>query len=80
MRKGNSRELRLDFLVPENVRSPYAPAPPRRPSFTGFDRDRKTVRTAQGNADDDYLILAGDIRNACDICDAWFGNHRKVST
>lgn len=43
---------------------------------TGFDRDKKIVRTAQGNVDYDYLILAGGIRNAYD---AWFGNDRKAS-
>ncbi|MDO5622485.1 MAG: FAD/NAD(P)-binding oxidoreductase [Paracoccus sp. (in: a-proteobacteria)] len=38
---------------------------------TGFDRDRKIVRTSKGNVDYDFLILAGGIRNAYDM---WFGD------
>lgn len=37
---------------------------------TGFERDKKLVRTSQGGIDYDYLILSGGIRNAYD---AWFG-------
>lgn len=37
----------------------------------GFDRDKKTVFTAHGSVDYDYLILSGGIRNAYD---AWFGD------
>lgn len=38
---------------------------------TGFERDKKIVRTAQGEIDYDFLILSGGIRNAYD---AWFGD------
>lgn len=38
---------------------------------TGFDRNKKTVHTAQGELTYDFLILSGGIRNAYD---AWFGN------
>ena len=38
---------------------------------TGFERDKKIVRTSKGNVDYDFLILAGGIRNAYDV---WFGD------
>lgn len=44
--------------------------------ITGIERDRKLVRTAHGQIDYDYLILAGGIRNAYD---AWFGNDRRAA-
>lgn len=42
---------------------------------TGFDRDRKIVRTSQGAVDYDYLILSGGIRDAWD---AWFGDDQAA--
>lgn len=42
---------------------------------TGFERDRKLVRTAHGLVEYDYLILSGGIRNAYD---AWFGNDQRA--
>lgn len=43
---------------------------------TGFERDRKLVRTTQGSIDYDYLILSGGIRNAYD---AWFGEDQAAA-
>ncbi len=43
---------------------------------TGFERDRKIVRTSKGNVDYDFLILAGGIRNAYD---AWFGDDHEAA-
>ena len=42
---------------------------------SGFDRDKKLVRTAHGLVDYDYLILSGGIRNDYE---AWFGNDQKA--
>ena len=42
---------------------------------TGFERDRKLVRTAHGLIEYDFLILSGGIRNAYD---AWFGNDQRA--
>jgi NADH dehydrogenase FAD-containing subunit len=42
---------------------------------TAIERDKKSVRTAHGRIDYDYLILAGGIRNAYQ---AWFGNDQKA--
>lgn len=44
--------------------------------ITAIERDKKLVRTAHGQIDYDYLILAGGIRNAYD---AWFGNDRRAA-
>ncbi len=43
---------------------------------TGFERDKKIVRTARGAIDYDYLILAGGIRNNYE---AWFGEDREAA-
>lgn len=43
---------------------------------TGFERDKKIVRTARGSIDYDYLILAGGIR---DNYQAWFGEDREAA-
>lgn len=43
---------------------------------TGFERDKKIVRTAKGSIDYDYLILAGGIRNNYE---AWFGDDRETA-
>ncbi|NLJ52165.1 MAG: NAD(P)/FAD-dependent oxidoreductase [Alcaligenaceae bacterium] len=43
---------------------------------TGFERDKKIVRTAKGSIDYDYLILAGGIR---DNYQAWFGEDREAA-
>ena len=42
---------------------------------TGFERDKKLVRTAHGLIEYDYLILSGGIRNDYE---AWFGNDQKA--
>jgi hypothetical protein len=42
---------------------------------TGFERDKKLVRTAHGLIEYDFLILSGGIRNAYD---AWFGNDQRA--
>jgi NADPH-dependent 2,4-dienoyl-CoA reductase/sulfur reductase-like enzyme len=42
---------------------------------TGFERDKKLVRTAHGLVEYDYLILSGGIRNDYE---AWFGNDQKA--
>lgn len=42
---------------------------------TGFERDRKLVRTAHGLVEYDYLILSGGIRNDYE---AWFGNDQRA--
>lgn len=42
---------------------------------TGVERDKKIVRTAHGQIDYDYLVVAGGIRNGYD---AWFGNDEKA--
>ncbi|MBK4216856.1 FAD-dependent oxidoreductase [Paracoccus caeni] len=44
--------------------------------ITAIERDRKIVRTSQGNVDYDFLILAGGIRNAYD---AWFGEDLEAA-
>ncbi|MGB3387559.1 MAG: FAD-dependent oxidoreductase [Pseudaminobacter sp.] len=44
-------------------------------NVTGIERDRKTVRTAHGQIEYDYLIIAGGIRNGYDV---WFGNDQKA--
>lgn len=43
---------------------------------TGFERDKKIVRTAKGAIDYDFLILAGGIRNNYE---AWFGEDREAA-
>ena len=43
---------------------------------TGFERDKKIVRTARGSIDYDYLILAGGIR---DNYQAWYGEDREAA-
>ncbi|CAM5190278.1 NAD(P)/FAD-dependent oxidoreductase [Oligella ureolytica] len=43
---------------------------------TGFERDKKIVRTARGSIDYDYLILSGGIR---DNYQAWFGDDREAA-
>lgn len=43
---------------------------------TGFERDKKRVRTALGSIEYDFLILSGGIRNAYD---AWFGNDLQAA-
>lgn len=43
---------------------------------TGFERDKKIVRTARGTIDYDYLILSGGIR---DNYEAWFGEDREAA-
>lgn len=45
-------------------------------NVVGFDRDKKTVRTAHGSVDYDFLILSGGIRNAYD---AWFGDDAEAA-
>ncbi|MBD9400911.1 MULTISPECIES: FAD-dependent oxidoreductase [unclassified Comamonas] len=42
---------------------------------TGFERDKKLVRTAHGLIEYDYLILSGGIRNDYE---AWFGNDQRA--
>ncbi|QIL44698.1 NAD(P)/FAD-dependent oxidoreductase [Acidovorax sp. HDW3] len=42
---------------------------------TGFERDKKLVRTALGLIEYDYLILSGGIRDAWE---AWFGNDQRA--
>jgi len=42
---------------------------------TGFERDKKLVRTAHGLIEYDFLILSGGIRNDYE---AWFGNDQKA--
>ncbi|MCK7501542.1 MAG: NAD(P)/FAD-dependent oxidoreductase [Comamonadaceae bacterium] len=42
---------------------------------TGFERERKLVRTAHGLIEYDYLILSGGIRNDYE---AWFGNDQRA--
>ena len=42
---------------------------------TGFERDKKQVRTAHGLIEYDFLILSGGIRNDYE---AWFGNDQRA--
>ncbi len=42
---------------------------------TGFERDKKLVRTGHGLVEYDYLILSGGIRDAWD---AWFGDDQRA--
>ncbi|MDO5623092.1 MAG: FAD-dependent oxidoreductase [Pseudomonadota bacterium] len=42
---------------------------------TGFERDKRQVRTTQGWIDYDFLILSGGIRDAFD---AWFGDDQRA--
>ena len=42
---------------------------------TGFERDKKLVRTSHGMVEYDYLILSGGIRDAWD---AWYGDDQRA--
>ncbi len=42
---------------------------------TGFERDRRRVRTGHGLVEYDYLVLSGGIRDAWD---AWFGDDQRA--
>lgn len=42
---------------------------------TGFDRDKRIVRTSQGSVEYDYLILSGGIRDSWDV---WFGDDQAA--
>lgn len=68
--------LSTDFLLHDMV------GPSRKYNYelvqtqiTGIERDKKIVRTAHGQLDYDYLIIASGIRNGYD---AWFGNDEKA--
>jgi NADPH-dependent 2,4-dienoyl-CoA reductase/sulfur reductase-like enzyme len=68
--------LNTDFLLHDMI------GPSRRHGYeliqtevTGIERDKKIVRTAHGQIDYDYLIVAGGIRNGHDV---WFGNDQRA--